>query len=70
MRDDGAKDTGHVATRESYTSLRGLGVVVFLAGERFVYLFDDGLEGGEFHHGVGDLAAPEGGDALVETNTQ
>lgn len=66
MRDDGAEDTGEVAACEGDAGLGGLGVVGFFAGEVAVDGFDDGFEGGELHHGVGDLAAPKGVEAFVE----
>ena len=70
MRDDSAENTSEVTTREGNTSLSSLGVVGLLAWKTVVDHFDDGLEGGELHHGVWDLTTPEWGDALVETGNQ
>ena len=66
VRDDSAEDTGDVTTREGDAGLGALGVVLFRAWERGVDHFDDGLEGSELHHGVGDLTAPERIDTFVE----
>ena len=67
VRDDGAEDTGEVTAGESDTGLSTLGVVRFLAGEAVVDHFDNGFEGGEFHHGVRDLTTPERSNTLIET---
>jgi len=65
--DDGAEDTGDVAGHEGDGELLGLGVLVLGAGEDLgVEEIADFLEGDELHDGVGDLARPEGDDALVE----
>jgi hypothetical protein len=66
VRDDGAEDSRQVSGGECHSRLRGGRVVGLLAGEALVHHLDDGLEGGELHHRVGDLAAPEGVDAFVE----
>ena len=66
VRDDGAEDTGKVATRECDASLSAFTVVGLRAGEVVVDHFDNSLEGGELHHGVWDLAGPEGVETFVE----
>ncbi len=66
VRDDGAENTGDITTSESYTGLRTLGVIGFLAWKTVVYHFDDGFERCELHHGVRDLSTPQRVDALVQ----
>ena len=67
MRDDGAQDAGEIAPRKGDGGLRAFAVVGFLARQRGgVEGLDDGFEGGELHHRVGDLPAPEGVEAFVE----
>ncbi|SPQ18623.1 ddd244d6-febd-4300-8f52-46a01bd2d091 [Thermothielavioides terrestris] len=66
VRHDGAQDAGQVAADEGHARLRGFAVVVLAAGEPVVDHLDDGLERGELHHGVGDLAAPQRVEALVQ----
>lgn len=66
MGDDGAEDAGDVAAGEGDGGLGALAVVALAAGQALVDLLDDGLERGELHHGVGDLAAPERVQALVQ----
>ena len=67
MGDDSAENTGEVTTDEGDTSLLALGVIVLGTWESGVDHLNDGLEGGEFHHGVWDLSAPKRIDTLVET---
>lgn len=66
VRDDCAEDAGQVAGGESHPRLRGGRVVGLLPWQALVHHLDDRLEGGELHHRVGDLAAPEGVDSFVE----
>ncbi len=66
MRDNGAEDAREVARGEGDARLRGLGVVGLGAGQARVHHLDNRLERGKLHHGVGDLAAPERVDALVQ----
>src|SRR6202000_1064069 len=67
MRHDRTENTGQVATRERDGGLCALVVVGFVARETGVDHLDDGLEGGKFHHRVGDLSAPERVQAFVKT---
>jgi hypothetical protein len=69
VRDDSACNTRDVATQEGYTGLLESVVGGLGLAERLVDLVDCGLEGREFAHGVGDLAAPEGVEAFVQTVT-
>lgn len=64
--DDSAQDAGEVASGEGDARLGRLAVVALAPGEAVVHHLDDGLEGGELHHGVGDLAAPQRVDAFVQ----
>lgn len=66
MRDDGTGDTGDVAAQETHAGLLQLVVALLGLAQLLVDEVDGLLEGREFTHGVGDLAAPERGDALVE----
>ena len=67
MGDDGAEDTGDVATRKRNAGLCGGRVVRLLAGKTVVDHLDDGFERGELHHGIRDLTAPQRVYAFVET---
>lgn len=67
MRDDGAEDTGPVASHEGHKELGALGVGLARGSEDVLVKCADGLlEGHELHDGVGDLTAPERHDTLVE----
>lgn len=66
VRDDGAADTGDVATQERHTGLLQ-SVVRFLGlAELRVDLRDGALESRELDHGVRNLAGPERVEALVQ----
>jgi hypothetical protein len=82
MGNDGAENTSDVSSDEGdlnvsatergregigYLSLDEFSVFVFLFGEFGVDIFDDSFEGGEFHHGIGDLSSPEGLQSLVQS---
>jgi hypothetical protein len=64
---DGAEDPGDVAGNEGNTQLLLLGALRLGLGD---HVLVQGLhrvfEACKLHHGVGDLATPEGLDALVE----
>jgi hypothetical protein len=67
VRDDGAENTGDVTGGEGDSELSGLAVGVLGVGEHVgVEGLDGALEGGELHHGVGNLTTPERTDTLVE----
>lgn len=67
VRDDGARDARDVAAQETHAGLLQLVETLLGLAQLFVDVVDGFLKGGEFAHGVRDLAAPERGDALVET---
>ena len=68
VRDQSTEDTGDITRSEGDGELRGLGVGVTRLGEQvLVEEGHDVLEGGELHHGVGDLAAPQRNDALPQS---
>ena len=53
------------------THLFTLGAVSAGLGHNiFVQHLDGALKAGKLHHSVGDLSAPQGDDALVETETR
>ena len=65
--DEGTEDTSNVTRGEGDGQLGGLAVALTRLGEAvLVEQSDDVLEGGELHHGVGDLTAPEGNNSLPE----
>ena len=66
MRHDGAQNSREVTAAEGNTGLHSLAVIALLSWHAGVHHLDDGLEGGELHHGIGNLAAPERVDALVQ----
>lgn len=67
MGDDRAKNTGQVTTSESDKGLSALAVISLLARKITINGRDDGFKGGEFHHGVWNLPAPESVQTLVQT---
>ncbi|CRK33352.1 hypothetical protein BN1708_001040 [Verticillium longisporum] len=66
VRDDGAEDTGQIATGKGDAGLGALAVVALLARQAVVDHLDNGLERCKLHHGVGDLTTPERVEALVQ----
>ena len=67
VRDNGAKNTGHITTNEGDTGLRPLSIVRLLSWEVGVDGSDNVFERGEFHHSVGDLSAPKRIETLVQS---
>lgn len=67
MTDDRTADTGDIASQETDARLLQFAIALLGFAEIAVNGRDGGFEGGEFDHGVGDLACPEGGNAFVET---
>jgi len=65
MRDDSTSDTSDITTKERHSGLLQAVVCGFGLSERGVDFVDCCLEGGEFAHCVGDLAAPEGVESFV-----
>ena len=66
VRDNSAEDTREVASGERDGGLGALVVVGLLAWEVMVDSLDNVLKRGELHHGVRNLSAPEGIQALVQ----
>jgi len=67
VRDDGAEHTGDVTGGEGDDELLALGALgAGLGHDVLVEELDGLLKARELHHGVGDLAEPEGLEALVE----
>lgn len=66
VTDDGARDPGNVPTQEAHARLLQFVVTLLGPAERLVDVAHRLFERGELAHGVGDLPAPEGRDALVQ----
>ena len=66
VRHHGTQNTSHVSTRERNCCLSTLVVVGLVSRQAMVDHFDDCFKRGELHHGVGDLAAPEWVQTLVQ----
>lgn len=67
VRDHCTENTSEVSTGKSHSRLSALVVVGLLSWEATIDNLDNGLERGKLHHRVGDLAAPEWVQALVQT---
>lgn len=66
VRDDRTRDARDVPAQEAHAGLLQLVVALLRPAQLLVDVVDGLFEGGEFTHGVGDLAAPQRRDALVE----
>lgn len=66
MANNGTPDAGDIATSKTHTRLRQRAIALLLAAQAGVNGIHGALKGRELDHGVGDLARPEGHDALVE----
>ena len=68
MTDGRTPNTRNVTTQETHPSLLQRVVGLFRLPQRSVDIIDRRFKGCEFHHRVGDLAAPERVQTLVESS--
>ena len=68
MTDDRTPNTRNITTQETHPSLLQRVVGLFRLPQCRVDVIDRGFKGCEFHHRVGDLAAPERVQTLVESS--
>lgn len=69
VRDNGAKNTGKIASGKRNSGLGSLSVVLLGSWKPVVYGFDYRFERSELHHGIRNLTTPERVQTLVETAT-